>query len=141
MTSVFDHPWLGGLFGDAGGSGSVGDGVPKIPGSIPDNPILEGDSPTPQSSPRKGGFGLLGLQVPAKSFGFMAGVETANQSAKAGLFGLVRTVQNNLPTLVPQAVSVGAMPGRTVTINVNPSEPIDYELLANKVAKKITEGF
>lgn len=132
---------LGSLFGDAGGNNIVGNGI-VLP-SIPDG--SEGDDLTPQGnpSPRKSSFGLLGgLLLPeVQSFGFMAGIEVANQSAKAGLGGLVRMVQNNIPTYVSQAVPVGAGAGRTVTININPSEPIDYELLANKVAKKITEGF
>ena len=60
--------------------------------------------------------------------------------------GLMPAVEAGLPGrgLQPAFAGVGqagAVERPTVTINVNPSAPIDYELLANKVAKRISEGW
>ena len=59
--------------------------------------------------------------------------------------GLVPAMDVGISGLGLQSVYAGvgqkAATEQLVTINVNPSEPIDYELLANKVARKVTEGW
>ena len=72
-------------------------------------------------------------------------MDKVERMMKASVAGLVPAMDVGISAMgmQPSYAGVGqtAIGDRAVTINVNPSEPIDYELLANKVARKVTEGW
>ena len=103
---------------------------------------------------------LLGIESPSKvwsqgigrpiaqgiGFGFLKEMDTVERSMRMTIAGLMPAMETGISGIGIQPVfagvgQAGAMERPPVTINVNPSEPIDYELLANKVARKVVEGW
>lgn len=79
-------------------------------------------------------------------FGFLTEMDSVERSMRMTIAGLMPAVKSAFPAggMQPAFAGVGqasAVERPPVTINVNPSEPIDYELLANKVARKVVEGW
>lgn len=77
--------------------------------------------------------------------GFLREMDKVERQMRTTMAGLVPAMDVGISGLGLQPVYAGvgqtSVVERPVTINVNPSEPIDYELLANKVARKVTEGW
>lgn len=103
---------------------------------------------------------LLGITSPSKLFargigkplaegigvGFLREMDAVEQAMRATVAGLMPAMEVGATGmgLGPAYSGVGkaaASDRAPVTINVNPSEPIDYELLANKVARRVAEGW
>jgi hypothetical protein len=79
-------------------------------------------------------------------FGFLGEMDAVERSMRMTIAGLMPAVESAFPAggMQPAFAGVGqanVVDRAPVTINVNPSEPIDYELLANKVARKVAEGW
>lgn len=147
LSSLFSG--LGGLFGFGGGGSSGGGGGGGSFQSTP--PAIEATSEEQTNSEQ-----LLVRSVSANQLNsmiseavnpsFLNGLSSIDYSLRNAIGSLSPYIQESLGglRLTPAAASVGSsqqIAERIVTINVNPSEPIDYELLANKVARKVTEGW
>ena len=78
--------------------------------------------------------------------GFLNEMDAVERSMRNTVAGLMPAMEAGITELGLQPIFAGVGQAGTterqpVTINVNPSEPIDYELLANKVARKVAEGW
>jgi hypothetical protein len=109
-----------------------------IGGAEEDNEV---NSPSRLWARRIGGPIAEGIGV-----GFMREMDKVERSMRTTVAGLMPAMDIGISAMGMQPSYAGV--GQTVaaerppvTINVNPSEPIDYELLANKVARKVTEGW
>jgi phage-related protein len=103
---------------------------------------------------------LLGINSPSKLWaegiggpiaegigvGFMREMDNVERSMRTTVAGLLPAMDIGFSAIGMQPAFAGvgqtvAAERQPITINVNPSKPIDYELLTNKVVRKVTEGW
>jgi len=90
--------------------------------------------------------GIGGPIAEGIGFGFLNEMDKVERSMRTTVAGLMPAMEVGIAGMGmrPAFAGVGqtvAAERQPITINVNPSKPIDYELLTNKVVRKVTEGW